>query len=206
MPNLQRELLAWAAAQPVLTGLLLLTAGAVYGFFGFRMFKFLLVLTCAGLGWFAGGAAAIAADLPAQWLSPAGAVALGLLSLKCEKPAAVLASGCVWGALGYYIAAQLRLPTMGTWLTGSLACVFGVLFTLLSYRTMMVVLTVMQGAVLLVVGWVAISTRLLPSVGVTFRQWANNESLLIPMFLAMLIVTTYSYQTMQQQGDIRTGR
>ena len=206
MPNLQRELLAWAAAQPVLTGLLLLTAGAVYGFFGFRMFKFLLVLTCAGLGWFAGGAAAIAADLPTQWLSPAGAVALVLLSLKCEKPSAVLASGCVWGALGYYIAAQLHLSITGTWLTGGLACAFGVLFSLLSYRTMMVVLTVIQGAVLLVVGWVTVSTRVVPSVGVTFRHWANSQSLLIPIFLAMLVVTAYSYQAMHQQGDIRTGR
>lgn len=206
MPNLQRELLKWAADQPALTGLVILAGGVLFGFFGFRMFRFLLGLTCAGLGWFVGTAAAIVGDLPAYWLGPVGAVAFAGLSLRWVKPATGLASGTTWALLGYYLPYQLHLPQEIAWLCGGIAGLFGMLFAFFCYQTTTIILTTVQGVVLMIVGFVAATTQLMPSIGVTFRQWANRQALLIPALLAMLAVTAFSYQAMRQQGDIRTGK
>jgi hypothetical protein len=204
--SLQGSLLGWAATQPVLTGILVLGAGLVYAFFGFHFFRFLLAVTCAGLGYFGGALLSLAINLPDVMVGTAGALALGLLALKWPKLATGLATGAVWAILGHYLASQVHLPTVGIWVAAGIAGMLGIAFSILSPRTMALILPTLQGVVLLVVGFVIISTNLVPSVGFTFRDWANTQSLLVPIFLTMLFVAGYSYQAMHARGDIRTGR
>ena len=67
---------------------------------------------------------------------------------------------------------------------------------------MTVVMTTLQGTVLMIVGFVGAASELAPSVGLTFRDWADGQSLLVPILLLMLFVTAYSYQSSAQRGDI----
>ena len=206
MPNLQTEIFGWAAAQPALTGVVVLAAGVVYAFFGFRVFRFLLGVSCAGLGWAIGATAAALAHQPIGLPGLILAVLAGAVSLKWEKPGVIAASGATWGVLGIYLAVQVHVPEVGALITGGFAAVLGALFGWLCFRTTRVILTTLQGTVLMILGFVATSTHLLPAVGVTFRQWASSQSLVVPIFLAMLFAAAYSYQAMHQQGDIRTGK
>lgn len=199
-------MLRWAAAQPALTGVVILGLGAVYAFFGFRMFRPLLGLTCFGLGWLVGMTGATAAGLPAGWLGLLGAITLGGVSVRWPKPALSLASAATWGILAYYLAGQCGLPSPGPLTSAGVAGALGVLFVCLNYRTMTVIVMTLQGVILLLVGFVAISTRVLPELGNTFRLWANSETFVVPVFLIMLFAAAYSYQAMHQQGDIRTGK
>ena len=204
--NPQVELFTWAAHQPVLSGAVLLGTGLVYGFFGFRLFRFLLAVSCAGLGWLVGYIVADLGGLSPLILGSICAVVLGALSLKFEKPAVIVVSAASWGLLCYYLGNQLGVPRSMLWGVSGVAGGLGVFFAIISYRSMSVVLTTLQGVALMVVGWVALMSRLMPSVGATFRDWANSQALLVPVFLVMLFVAAFSYQAMHQQGDIKTGR
>ena len=206
MPKLQLELFRWAAGQPAMTGAVILAAGLVYGFFGFRLFRFLLGVTCALLGWMTGCVLGAAGGLPPVAVGLLGALVLGAFSAKCEKPAVALASGTVWGMFTCYLGSQFGLPREVALIGAALVGGLGVFFSLVCYRTMRVVLTAMQGVALMVVGWVSFSTQLCPEIGVTFRAWAAGQALLVPVLMMMLFVTAYSYQVMHQQGDIKTGQ
>ena len=204
--NPQVELFTWAAHQPALSGAVLLGTGLVYGFFGFRLFRFLLAVSCAGLGWLVGCIIADLGGLPPIILMSICAVILGALSFKYEKPAVIVVSAASWGLLCYYLANQLGVPRNALWWVSGMAGGLGIFFAIICYRSMRVILTTLQGVALMVVGWVALMSRLLPSVGATFREWANSQALLVPIFLIMLFVAAFSYQAMHQQGDIKTGR
>jgi hypothetical protein len=131
---------------------------------------------------------------------------LGALALKWERPAFCVASATLFGLMGYYLSAQFGLPAQGAWVAGGLTGLLGGLFACLCRRAMVVTLTSLQGVLLIIVGFVTVSTCLVPEIGLTFRQWASSQAVVVPVFLAMLFATAYSYQAMHQQGDIRTGR
>lgn len=206
MSHIQADVLRWAAAQPAITGAAIFGAGLVYAFHGFRLFRSLLAVSCAALACGAGLALGVVAGAGQVVGGVVGAVIGGVFGLRCEKPAAVLASSAVWGLLGAYLGAQIGLPAGGVWAAAWACALLGGLFMLLCYRTMTIVLTTAQGVALLVVGWVALSSSLVPSVGGAFRAWSGSHALLVPVFLTMLFVTGYSYQAMHRQGDIRTGQ
>ncbi len=67
---------------------------------------------------------------------------------------------------------------------------------------MTVVLTTLQGTVLMIIGFVGAAGELVPSVGSTFREWADAQSLMVPFLVLMLFVTGYSYQSSAQRGCI----
>ena len=76
---------------------------------------------------------------------------------------------------------------------------------LVSLRPMIMVTTALQGSSLMVMGFVGVATAVLPSLGYTFRGFAQDYSLVVPVLLTMLVVTSYSHQGSAQQGDILTG-
>lgn len=205
MLELQDTSLEWVAHQPAATGLVIFAAGLLYGFVGFRMFSGLLLATCAALGYGAGSLTAALLNQPDTAFSLLGAGAGLLLAAKAPRLAVVVGSGCVWALLGAFLVDQCGARTlfvlMGCGLTGSL----GALFAYLCPRSMTVILTTLQGAVLMLVGFTGAATHVLPSIGTTFLSWASSTSWLVPVMLAMLFTMTYSIQTMSQQGDIQTG-
>jgi len=203
--NYPQMLFEQAAAMPALVGLVLLAVGLLYAFQGFRFFRFLLMVTCGALGWLAGWALGSVYQVAPDLLALAGCGTLALLSLAAFRPAVLLSCGSTLGALGCYLALSLGFVPLICWLVAGVCFAFGLLFAILCFRTMTVVLTTLQGAGLMVVGFTGIMSRLVPSVGLTFVSWVEDSSMLVPLLIAMVFVTGFSFQASRQQGDIRTG-
>lgn len=205
MPDLQDTLFRWTIGQPSITGLVLLAAGLLYGFFGFRFFRLLLVGTCGFVGLLAGGLVAEAYDLPAGLASLAGAAALFAAALAWKKLGVLIAATATWFVLGMYVTQRLGFEPLLTLVLSVVCGGLGLMFAWLCQRSMSVVLTTQQGAALIILGFVGVTNTFAPSIGTTFLSWAADWSLLVPVLLVMVFVTGYSYQTMIMQGDIRSG-
>ncbi|MBU0637545.1 MAG: hypothetical protein KKB50_01670 [Planctomycetes bacterium] len=205
MSGFQSAFFNWVAVQPALTGLVVLALGLMYSFQGYRFFRALLVLSAGCLGWCVGWLLGEFAGSPAGVMGLVGAAASAGGALKWNRPAAIVVCGATCGVGGFYLAMQLGFKALVASGAGALTGGLGLLFAWLCFRTMVVVLTTAQGAALLVLGFVGVTSSIMPSVGATFRAWAASQSLLVPILMAMLFVMGYSYQAMHQQGDICTG-
>lgn len=201
----QSQVFRWAARQPGGTGVVLLACGLLYAFFGFRFARFLLALACGGIGAVGGWVGARLLGLPPG----AGALGLGLAlllgGLRFAQGALALVSACTLAGLGHYLLGQLGLDPLARWAAATVGGGLGLGLAWLNRREMPLVLTTLQGTALLIVGFVALSNALLPSLGVTFLRWSAERVLLVPFLFGMLCVTAYSCQTNMRQGDIRSG-
>jgi hypothetical protein len=72
-------------------------------------------------------------------------------------------------------------------------------------RSLPIIVSVLQGAALMVIGFVGVADNLAPSLANTFTDWARTIPLMIPVLMTMLFVLGYSVQANQQQGDMQTG-
>lgn len=195
----------WASFQTGGTGAAIFAIGLLYAFFGFRFARFLLAVSAGGFGAVAGWKLAGLTGLTPALTSFLLAAGMAAVALRYERLGVVIASGGTLGALGYYLAAQVSFHSAAWW-----ACTFaggglGLALAWSNKRAMPLVVTSVQGVALMIVGFVGLSNALLPSLGITFLEWAADWSLLVPAMLGMLWVTAYSCQTNTQQGDIRSG-
>lgn len=205
MPNYQKILLDWIAGQSGLTGLVVLGAGLLFAFFGFRVVRLLLVLLLAGLAYWGAAVLAPMMELPQMIVSVAAAVVCGAMVLAWPKQAAILAHAVTWAGAGAYLARQCGLNPPWLWVVLGLSGCAGLVLGLLSRRFMAVLLTSLHGSALVLLGFVGIATAVLPAVGETVRRFAGGQSLLLPVLVAMVATTGYSYQAMVQRGDMRMG-
>jgi len=204
--DFQRMVFDWAAGQSGLTGLAIFAAGLLFAFCGFRTIRYLLALPAAGLGALLGAQAwAFQAQLPTWLFLGTGAVMGGVAAFAVPRATVAVCSGATWGALGGYLAIQVGASAIPAAVTLGVCALAGVILALVSRSTMIVLFTTLQGAGLLVVGFVGLSSSVLPSLGHTFRALAQNQSLVVPMLLGMLSVTAFSYQSSSRQGDMFTG-
>ncbi|TWT44207.1 hypothetical protein RAS1_06160 [Phycisphaerae bacterium RAS1] len=203
--NVQDAIFRWAAVQPALVGLVIFGAGTAYAFFGCYLYPALLAVSCGLIGWIGGGLGAEALQAPHDVVGIVAGVVFAGMAIGWQKPMTALASTVTWGLLAHYLTYQFRVPPMGVLIAAGLFAALGLTLSVLCFRTMRVVLTVLHGAALLVVGFVSLSSQLLPSLGSTFRGIASSEAFVVPMLMGMVVAAAYSYQAMCQQGGIRTG-
>lgn len=203
--DLQTTLFRWITAQSQGTGVMVFLIGMLYAFHGFRVFRFLLIVSSFALGWLIGLVTAALVPQSEVMLPIAGSLLLGLISLRWEQPALLLNSAATWGLLGLYLMERFDTQAMIALTASGILAGLGLLFARLCPRTMRVVVTTLQGVALLVIGFVGCSDIVAPSLAATFRAWADDVRLLIPVLMAMLFAAAYSYQSMLAQGDIKTG-
>jgi hypothetical protein len=198
----QDLLLQWIAREPGSLGLLLLALGGIYGFIGFRFYRPLLGLSAGFFGWVGGSLLAGLSDNPPGLGGLAG-LGLGVgLGALAPKAAAVTVTGLVWGLLGAYLTEQFGLGPMWVLGLGATGLAFGATFELVASRANVVVLTTLQGVVLLLVGIVGFSSEFFPVFGNTFRSWAASWALLVPVILVMFTVTSVAFQENHRQGHL----
>lgn len=206
MTNYQQILFDWAAQQHALTGAVLLGLGLLSGFLGFRMVRFLLVVSTGGILAVVTGMVALKYDLPV--LLPAVATGLGgaFLGLLAARAAVTVNAALTIALMAAYIATQVGIQGNALWVILALFAAGGGTLGLISHRTMLLVITTLQGSVLMIIGVVGVASELAPSIGGTFCQWARTKSLIVPMLLTMVTTMAYSVQVSKRQGDICTGR
>lgn len=205
MLDYQHVLFSWMASQHWLTGLVLLLIGLLYAFQGFRMSSFLIGASCAMLGWVAGVAAGAFTTLPGEQLALVAAGSLAATAVWARRAALVILGGGTFLLLGHYLAQQVDLPPTAALALAGVAGGLGGLMSHLCSRTMTLLLTALHGTILIIAGFVGVSTHVIPSVGDTFCDWARDWSLLVPVLMTMLCITGYSIQFSSRRGDIRTG-
>lgn len=201
----QDAVFRWIATEPGSLGLLLFALGGVYAFVGFRFHRALLALSCGFFGWIVG---ALFASVIGQPIGIPGLVGFGMGAViggGVPKAASAVVNGVVWAGLGAYLLDQFGFEQ--TWLLagGAVAGGLGASFAALCQRTTPVVVTTLQGVVLLVVGLVGFTSDYFPTFGDTFRGWAASWSLLVPILMVMFAVTAYSYQELHRVGNTKTG-
>lgn len=195
----------WASFQTSGTGAAIFALGLLCAFFGFRFARFLLAMSAGGVGAIVGWKLAGLTGLTPVLTSLLLAAGMGTVALRYRQVGLMAAVATTFAALGYYLAAQFGLHVAAKWVCVCVGGGLGLALPCLNRRAMPLVVTSVQGVALMIVGFVGLSNALLPSLGVTFLEWAADWSLLVPAMLGMLWVTAYSCQANTQQGDIRSG-
>jgi hypothetical protein len=201
----QKLIFDWAAAQPAATGAAIFAAGLLYGFCGFRMIRPLLVVPAAAAAAWLGDLLTVFVDVSPPMATGLGAVVGGAAAVLAPHVTVVVISGFTWAVLGGYLSWQFGLSDTTCLVVVGVAGLAGTVLTMLSRQAMTVLLTTLQGAVLMLLGFVATSSAAMPALGSTFRNLACEQSVVVPVLLAMLTVTAFSYQATARQGDICTG-
>ena len=204
MHDLQGLIFRSASHWPGATALVVLSVGLLYTLQGFRFARFLLAVSCAGGGFALGTILAALLNLPpiVPIITAAG---LGAGALARSRLAVPLASAFTLAALAQYLAAQLHQSPTVVWIAGGLGLPAGFSLKWVCRRTLPILVTIVQGAGLLVLGFVGITNAVVPSLGETFVDCAARYALLVPGLMLILCVLGYSVQANALQGDIESG-
>lgn len=204
MTDVQAAIFSWASLQPLAVGLTLGCVGLLFALQGFRFARLLLALICGGGGFVCGDIVASGGEAGAL-AGSVGALVFGLIALVRVRIGLVIASMFTFGALTPWLCFRLGIPSN---IAGFLMVVGGAIGASLFWlcrRKLPLIITTLQGAAVLVVAFVAVTSSLLPNLGDTFVDWANGVPLTIPVLMVMLCVTGISVQSNAQQGDMETG-
>jgi hypothetical protein len=193
-----------ASQWTALTSLALFGVGLLYTLQGFRFARFLLPITCAGGGLALGAVLNEVVSLPAG-TSFVAAVVLGIVGLLRFRVALILSSAFTFGALAQYLALQIGVKPNISTLIGAAGLLLGFALVWAYRRTLPIVVTMIQGAGLLVVAFVGLSATLVPPLGLTFIDWATRLPMMVPVLIAMLCTLGYSVQINAYQGDLESG-
>ena len=200
-----QSLIFRAAAQwSEATSLVVFAAGLLYLLQGFRFARFLLPVTCIGGGLVLGGIAIGMVGLP-PLLAIGVAGGLGLLALLRYSVGLKLASAFTSGALAQYLAVQFGLMPDIVLVVAIAGLLAGFSLYWVFRRSLPIFVTMLQGACLLVVGFVGITSGLVPSLGLTFQDWAGRIPMMVPALLVMLCALGYSVQANAVRGDMEVG-
>lgn len=186
------------------TSLVVIAVGLLYTLQGFRFARFLIALSCAGAGLAAGGAVANMLNLPLV-VALASAGVLGIAALARFRWGLAVASTFTFGALAQYMATRIGLSPSPTLIIGGLGLVGGASLIWVCRRPLPILVTMVQGAALILVGFVGLTSAVAPTLGTTFVTWTTEYSLMAPAFMLMLCVMGYSAQANAYQGDITSG-
>jgi len=204
MHDFQRLIFQSASHWSAASGLVLLLVGLLYLLQGFRFARFLLAVSCAGGGFLLGGLLAGLTGLT-PIIALIGAGGLGALALARQRVGLGMASTFTFGALAQYLAVQLGMRHDMVVVAAAVGAAAGLSLVWICHRPLPAVLTIVQGSVLLIVGFVGLTSALAPSLGLTFVDWAAHIPLMVPTLMVMLSVLGYSVQANAQQGDMEAG-
>jgi hypothetical protein len=203
--TLQDQILRWIALQPASVGLLIFGIGLLFGFEGWRFYRFLLGAILGGLGYIAGALAGSMGQMP-EVGAGIGGLGIGvLIAWRGPRISETLGATGIFAIFGWYLAQQFGFP--GSW---PLACAailagIGAMLANVSRRTMPMLITTMIGGFLMMVGVVGLTATYIPSFSSTFRDFAHAWPLVGPIMVAMAIAMSYAYQSNHKQGSITSG-
>lgn len=195
----------WVASQTALTSLVIMGLGLLFALQGFRFARPLFAVTSAAAGFVVGSLLANALKIPAFPLSAGLAGVLGAAGLVRYRTGIMISSTLVIAMLAQYLVSRFSTNPSNLMFALVFGAALGVSLRWVCMRSLPIIVTVIQGAAMLVIGFVGVTTDLAPSLASTFVEWARSIPLMIPVFMVMLVVLGYSVQANQQQGDMQSG-
>jgi len=188
-----------------ITALVVLALGLLCTLQGFRFARALCALTCAVAGFLGGAAVAQRLDSPPLLPALSVGVTLGVLTVLRFRLGLLLSSTVVFASLGQYLAVRIGLRPDHYWAGLLLGAAVGMSLFYLHRRTVPILVTSLEGAALLILGFLGLARAIAPSLAQTFVAWAADVSAMVPVLITMLVVLGYSVQANLQQGDMQTG-
>jgi len=150
---------------PMAAAVLLVPVGIAFLLYGFRLYRWLVVLAYVGIGVVLGMAAALYLDFSEPAGIMVGAVVLGVLAWPLHRAAWGLLGGMLFAVIFVEIADVVNIrgatPLV---LVGVVAFIAGVALTVLLMKPLIVVITSLVGAMFLALGTVSL-TEWWPLVG-----------------------------------------
>lgn len=205
MQDFQDLVFRWAQMQPATTAMFIMAIGLLFSLQGFRFARALFGLTSGIGGFVVGSLLADALRVPAFPIATGLAGVLGCAGLVSYRLGMVISSGFVFALLSQYLVARFTANPSNLLIALVFGAALGFSLRWVCLRSLPIIVTDIQGAALLVVGFVALASNLAPSLAGTFTGWARSVPLMIPVLMVMLFVLGYSVQANQQQGDTMTG-
>lgn len=205
MYDIQESLFRWAGAQNPSTALMIVGVGLLFALQGFRFARFLFAFTAGGAGFLIGGIIAAVLGLPAPPTAIFCGAILGGLGMYRFAIGACISSMFIFSMLVANLVARFTGDPNPILFGLGVGCLVGLSLRWICARAMPIIVTTVEGAALLIVGFVGLASGLAPSLGQTFVDWSQTIPLLTPAMMVMLFVLGYSVQSNAQQGDVRTG-
>ena len=198
-------LLNWAGEQSAIAGLIMLAGGAFLLLQGFRFAKFALMLGSAAVGYGLGGVLGAMFGLPPALASVGAAARLGLAAVRAYRFGLAVMSISTFAVALFLFCDQLDAGRAGCMLGLMIGAGFGFTLLWVMVGSLTALVTAINGASLAVLGFVALSSTILPGMGRTFVDTAIELPLMIPALIAVVTVTGFTYQSNALQGSIITG-
>ena len=198
-------LLRWAGEQSAIAGLIMLVGGLFLLMQGFRFGKFVLMLGSAAVGYGLGGVLGAVFGLPPALASIGSAALLGLLAVSHYRFGLGVVSIATFAAALFLFCDQLNAGRSGCMLGLLIGAGFGFTLLWVMVGSLTALVTSINGASLAVLGFVAMSSTILPGMGKAFVESAIELPLLIPALIAVVTITGFTYQSNALQGSIVTG-
>ncbi|MBI5863462.1 MAG: hypothetical protein HZB38_02910 [Planctomycetes bacterium] len=205
MQDYQNLAFYWAGGQSAATALVIFALGLLFSLQGFRFARPLFALTAGAGGFVIGALLARAAGVPAFPVAAGAAGILGCLGLVRFRLGVMISSTFVFATLVQYLVARFSQSSTNLLIALVFGAALGMSLRWVCLRSLPIILTVIQGAGLLVLGFVGVTGNLAPSLASTFCEWSRTIPLMIPVLLVMLFVLGYSVQANQAQGDLTSG-
>lgn len=198
-------LMHWAAGQSAMAGLIMLAGGIFLLLNGFRFAKFVLMLTGAAVGFGLGSVIGVAIGQSASISGFVAAALLGMCSVRSYRFGLGVAASATF-ALTLFLFCDLLGASRNGCMIGTLAGAgFGLALLWVMVGSLTALVTSINGSSLALLGFVALANNVLPSMGQTFVDTATSAPLILPVLVAMAVVTGFTYQSNMMQGSIVTG-
>ncbi|MBI3720935.1 MAG: hypothetical protein HY248_00150 [Fimbriimonas ginsengisoli] len=195
----------WAAGQSALAGLIMLGGGIFLLLNGFRFAKFVLMLTGAAVGFAVGSVLGVALGTSAFLAGIVSAALLGLCAVRTFRFGLGITAAATF-ALTLFLFCDLLGAGRSACMIGALAGAgFGIALLWVMVGSLTALVTAINGSSLALLGFVATANTVLPSMGQTFVDTATSVPLILPVLVAMAVVTGFTYQSNMMQGSIVTG-
>lgn len=190
------------ADHPLVTVALLVPVGIAFLLYGFRLYRWLVVIAYVGIGVVLGMAAALYLDFSQPAGIMLGAIILGVLAWPLHRAGWGVLGGALFAAIFVEVAYMMNIrATTPLILVGAVAFVAGIALTVLLLKPLIVVITSLVGATFVALGVLSL-TRWWPALGGPVERVIDVR----PYVPAVIVLVLAGVGSLLQLVDTDTSR
>lgn len=187
---------------PLAAAVLLVPAGIAFLLYGFRLYRWLVVIAYVGIGVVLGMAAALYLNVNQSVGIMLGAIILGVLAWPLHRVAWGVLGGILFAWVFVEVAYMMDIrATMPLFLVGAVAFVAGIALTVLLLKPLIVVITSLVGATFVALGVLSL-TRWWPALGGPVERVIDMRPY-IPVAIVLILAIVGSLLQLVDTGESR---
>jgi len=190
------------ADHPLVTVALLVPVGIAFLLYGFRLYRWLVVIAYVGIGVVLGMAAALYLNVNQSAGIMIGAIILGVLAWPLHRVAWGVLGGVLFAWIFVEVAYMMDIrATMPLFLVGAVAFVAGIALTVLLLKPLIVVITSLVGATFVALAVLSL-TRWWPALGGPVERVIDVRPY-IPVVIVLVLAAVGSLLQLVDTGESR---